>query len=563
MQNTKVNDAKLEADLKAEIGRLKSENVVERIWDKDYTLWSDSEKEITNRLDWLTIGNEMIAHVDEINSFAEIVKQKYDFVVLLGMGGSSLAPEVFAKIFGNTNGHPKLYVIDSTDPEQIADIQSRLNLKKTLFITSTKSGGTVETISLMKYFYTLLTSEFDQKTAGENFAAITDPGSGLEQMARGLNFSKIFLNNPNIGGRFSALSMFGLVPAAIIGVDIKLLLEQAHVAAECCKLTGDDCSHNLGAELGVLMGTYAKQGINKLSLIIDDSFAPMGAWIEQLVAESTGKLGMGVLPVDGEIFGSVEEYTHDRYFVIISQDGAGFQEEEKTLIRNGYTVFRLNFKTTYDLDAHFFYWEFATAVAGWSMGLHPFDQPDVESAKIQAREMVKSYMETGKLPLPKTDFEDELVSVTGYSATGKNYFELLVDFITDSMSKKTNPYISLQAYINMNDNNQTSLASLAKKLKAKFHLPVTVGFGPRFLHSTGQLHKGDDNSGIFIQITSDKTVDINIPDEAGITKSGITFGTLINAQALGDRAALKNNNREVLKIHIKKDSGKVLDSLIA
>jgi len=562
MQNTKVNDAKLEAVLKTEIGRLKSENIVERIWDRDHTLWSDSTKEITNRLDWLTIGNEMIAHVDEINSFAEIVKQKYDFVVLLGMGGSSLAPEVFAKIFGNTNGYPILFVIDSTDPEQISDIQSRLNLKKTLFITSTKSGGTVETISLMKYFYTLLTSEFDEKTAGENFAAITDPGSGLEQMARDLKFSKIFLNNPNIGGRFSALSMFGLVPAAIIGVDIKLLLEKAQVAAECCKLTGDDCSHNLGAELGVLMGTYAKQGINKLSLIIDDSFAPMGAWIEQLVAESTGKLGMGVLPVDGEIFSSPEEYGQDRYFVIISQDGAGFQEEEKTLIRNGYTVFRLNFKTTYDLDAHFFYWEFATAVAGWSMGLHPFDQPDVESAKIQAREMVKSYMETGKLPLPDTDFEDELVSVTGYSATAKNYFELLVDFITDSMSKKTNPYISLQAYINMNDNNQSSLASLAKKLKAKFHLPVTVGFGPRFLHSTGQLHKGDDNSGIFIQITSDKTADINIPDEAGSTKSGITFGTLINAQALGDRAALKNNNRDVLKIHIKKDSGKVLDSLI-
>lgn len=550
MQNIVCKNSVIAGLLDTEIDNLKNEDVVKRIWERDYTLWSNSPTEITNRLDWLTIVDEMLDKTDDIVEFVNSVKDKYEFIVLLGMGGSSLAPEVFSKIFGSNENYPELLVIDSTHPDQINDVEEKINLDKTLFVTSTKSGGTVETISLMKYFYTLLAKTYSKERAGQQFIAITDPGSGLESMAKELGFSKIFLNNPNIGGRFSALSMFGMVPAALIGVDIKLLLERTKAAIELSKLGGDDTVHNVAAELGVLMGVLAKNNINKMTLLVHDNFAPIGVWVEQLVAESTGKIGVGVLPVVENSIDEPDYLSNDRYFILVEKADAPSNNAE-ILCKENKTIFQLNFTDIYDLGAHFFYWEFATAVAGWSLKLQPFDQPDVESAKIQARAMVKTFMDTGKLPEVEIDFEDEEVKISASGISGEDVFSIIDNFITTSASSKTNPYISLQAYVNMTVENENLLKSYAQKLLKKYKYPVTIGFGPRFLHSTGQLHKGDDNTGIFIQFIEDEMKDVKIPDEAGVEQSGITFGTLVKAQSLGDRQALLNNGRSVIRITYK------------
>ncbi|GJQ63667.1 MAG: hypothetical protein SCALA702_27200 [Melioribacteraceae bacterium] len=550
MQNIVCKNSDMSTLLNDEIENMRENDVINRIWNRDYTLWSDSPAEISNRLDWLNIVDEMMTKTDEIIKFSEKVCHNYNFLVLLGMGGSSLAPEVFSKIFGSKEGYPQLFVIDTTHPEQIMDVQNAIELDKTLFITSTKSGGTVETISLMKYFYTLLTNTYSKEKAGEQFIAITDPGSGLEDMAKELGFSKIFLNNPDIGGRFSALSMFGLVPAALLGINIDLLLERTKAAMELSKLGGDDTLHNVSAELGVLMGVMAKNNLNKMTVLTHDDYIPIGAWIEQLVAESTGKIGKGVLPVVDDTIENMEHFSDDRYYVLIEKSDE-ISGNADLLCKRGKTTFQLNFTDLYDLGAHFFYWEFATAVAGWSLKLQPFDQPDVESAKVQARAMVKTFIDTGNLPEVNPDYEDDEVKILGEGVNGNNISTITDDFITSATNKKDSPYISVQAYVNMNENNQVTLKNYADMLLKKYQFPVTVGFGPRFLHSTGQLHKGDDNSGIFIQLIEENMDDINIPDEAGKNDSGISFGTLITAQSLGDRQALINNDRSVLRIIFK------------
>lgn len=562
MKNIHTKDQKMLDTIANGLAELKTKDVVNRVWQKDYTLWSESPKEISNRLDWLTISGEMSERVTEINDFVDQIKGKYEYALLLGMGGSSLAPEVFSKIFGKKEGYPELLVLDTTEPERIKDIENVINPDKTLFITSTKSGGTVETISLMKYFYTLLTVKQNKEFAGNNFIAITDPGSGLEDMAKELNFSKIFLNNPNIGGRFSALSMFGLVPAAISGIDISGLIERAEEAVSVCK-NSDDIENNTGAVLGNLMGITALNGKNKLSLLIDDAMAPIGVWIEQLVAESTGKHGKGVLPVDKENFKDTSVFDSDRYFVVISKNDSTFEKEVNALEKENFTILKMSYKDEYDIAAQFMIWEFATAVAGNVLQIHPFDQPDVESAKIQAREMVSSFMKTGKLPEVAPDYQNDEFYTAGYSGKAVNIADITNEYLTAKLDQKNNGYISIHAYINMSDDNIDKLESLKDKLRNKYKKAVTIGFGPRFLHSTGQLHKGDDNSGVFIQITSEKHNDLDVPDEAGETKSGITFGTLNNAQALGDRQALLNNKRDVLKIHIKKDVDKIISELLA
>lgn len=547
--STSISDYSDIIDKKIE--EFKSEQVAERIWNIDHTLWKDNPEEITNRLGWLKSADVMKDSLEEINTFVEEIRSAgFRKALLLGMGGSSLAPEVFRLTFGVKEGYIDLAVLDSTHPEMVKGLADNLNLNETLFIVSTKSGGTVETISFMKYFYTLVSGKHGPESAGQYFAAITDPGSGLEQMAKDLNFRKIFINDPNIGGRFSALSFFGIVPAALIGVNISELLNRALVTAESS--VSNDTLVNRGGMLGTIMGVLAEHGKDKLTLILSDEIKYIGVWIEQLIAESTGKDRKGILPVESEAKLSPDDYSNDRLFVNVKIKGDSDNEKfVESLISAGYPCITLLVENKYDLGSQFFEWEFATAVAGWVMGIQPYDQPNVESAKIAAREMMRAYIETGSLPVLVPNFENDDIQIIG-DVNVKSVKSVIMDFIDQSITENIpGNYISLQAYLNPVQEVDEVLQIMRANLQRKYKMAVTVGYGPRFLHSTGQLHKGDSGNGIVIQFTSDIFTDADIPDDAGAMESAMSFGTLISAQALGDRQALIDNNRNVLRINLK------------
>lgn len=529
----------------------KSQKVIERIWQKDHTLWSNDSTEITNRLGWLFSPETMLQSLDEINNFIkDVLNDGFTKVLLMGMGGSSLAPEVFSLTFGAKNGYPQLFVLDSTDPDAVYEFDKKLSGEKTLFIVSTKSGGTVETFSFMKYFYNVILKRFGKVEAGRRFIAITDPGSGLEKIAKELNFRKIFLNDPNIGGRYSALSFFGIVPAALIGVDISMLLNKAKNISDTSRVS--DC---ISGQLGVTVAELAKLGRDKLTFIISPEILSFGSWIEQLIAESTGKNGKGVLPVDGEVLFSPEFYADDRLFVHINlKENKNHSEEIKKLRETGHPIIEITLDDIYDLGEQFFIWEIATAVAGWRMGIQPFDQPNVESAKILARQMVKEYNEKGKLPELEASLKEDDILV--YSdIKGKTADEILMNFL-DNINLKNKPinYFSIQAYIKPDEETSKTLQDLRTRIQKKYKIAVTVGYGPRFLHSTGQLHKGDAGNGLFLQFISTPEKDLAIPDNADDDKSSITFGVLKKAQALGDRQALIDNKRNVLLFDLGKNA---------
>ncbi|MBX3007954.1 MAG: hypothetical protein KF816_07995 [Melioribacteraceae bacterium] len=531
------------------VEQLKSDNVVERIWQKDYTLWSDKPDEITNRLGWLDSAESSLKSVSEIEEFVSSVRSDgINQALLLGMGGSSLAPEVFRKTFGTTIGFLDLSVIDSTHPDTIKEYAEKIDPSKTLFIVSTKSGGTVETFSFMKFFYNFALDKLGKEKVGSHFLAITDPGSGLQTVAEQLNFRKIFLNDPNIGGRFSALSLFGIVPAALIGVDIQLLLTRAQKMADECKSVGS------AALVGTAIGELAKQKRDKVTFVTSEEFSSFGVWVEQLIAESTGKAGKGILPVESESVELPEFYSNDRVFVRL------FTKNKKTnidkLIDAGHPVIDLELNDIYDLGAEFFRWEFATSVMSWLIKIQPFDQPNVESAKILARQMVAEYKESGKLPELQSKLEAKNYSIVtelkGYSSHEilDNFFALI-----SQVEKETglNAYISFQAYLKPDEKIEKVLQEIRTVVQKKYRVATTIGFGPRFLHSTGQLHKGDAGNGLFIQILDESNTNVPIPDEPGDSKSSMSFGVLIKSQALGDRLALLNNKRHVLVIKIKND----------
>jgi transaldolase/glucose-6-phosphate isomerase len=531
-----VSPAKYGTVVEAGLKQLADEELIDRIWAGDHTVWKPDPTEISNRLGWLTIANEMMDNVDRLTSFAaELRDVGYSDVVLLGMGGSSLAPQVFSSVFGTADGYLNLTVIDSTDPGMILDAADGLDLSKTLFIVATKSGGTAETLSLFKYFYNQVADEVGSKNAGEHFVAITDPGSRLIDMAQKYEFRDVFLNNPHIGGRYSALSYFGLLPAALIGVDITRLLDQARIAA----INGQESSTvtaNVAAVLGVFMGELALKGVDKLSLIISPSIASFGDWVEQLIAESTGKEGKGILPVVGEASASPETYGADRLFVYLKLDGEDTHNKAiDALEKAGHPVARLSLADRYELGRQFFLWELATAVAGACLGIQPFNQPNVESAKVAAREMIAAYQKSGSLPESETHSPSP---------------ESLETFLQEA---QPGDYVAIQAYIKPSAEADAALNELRLGIRKSTGLPVTVGYGPRFLHSTGQLHKGDSGNGHFIQLTADMPQDIPIPDEAGKEASGITFGVLKTAQALGDAAALRDAGRRVIHYDLSDD----------
>jgi transaldolase/glucose-6-phosphate isomerase len=526
--------------------------VPDRIWRKDYTLWKPSPTEITNRLGWLNSPRVMTGCLRQINDLVNAVqKDGYTHALLLGMGGSSLAPEVFRKTFGVSGGYLDLAVLDSTDPGAVLAFSKKLDLAKTLFIVSTKSGGTVETFSFMKYFFSLTAERVGAAEAGRHFIAITDPGSALAELAALHRFRETFLNDPEIGGRYSALSFFGLVPAALMGVDVKKLLDRAVGVAEKEKsLEKSHLDALNGLYLGAAMGELARVGRDKLTFVFSSRIAGFGDWLEQLIAESTGKEGRGVLPVVGESLGPSAVYGDDRVFVSIRLAGDKVQDEKIAhLGKAGHPIIKITLPDVYDLGGQIFLWEMATAVAGHILGSNPFDQPDVEAGKVLARKMIVQYREKGFLPEKAPALRREGIDVYG-DCPAHSPGDALNIFLGSALP---NGYIALQAYLQPIAETDAALLYLRNGLRGQYHLATTAGYGPRYLHSTGQLHKGDGGRGVFIQLTADDPQDVPIPDEMGQGGSSVTFGVLKAAQALGDRQALLHVGRPVIRFHLGGD----------
>ena len=530
---------------------LRESRVVERIRLKDHTLWKPAPKEIADRLGWLDSPSAMAPHLAGIGGVVNAIRADgYDFVLLMGMGGSSLAPEVFRKVFGRKAGFLDLAVIDSTDPGAVLDRAEGLDLKRTLFIVSTKSGGTVETFSFLKYFHHLAAGRLGADEAGRHFIAITDPGSALAEIAATHRFRHCFLNDPTIGGRYSALSFFGLVPAAVIGMDGEGFLGRAAEAAEGEFTPRDAGGESSGVFFGALLGELAMRGRDKLTLLFSPEIAPFGDWVEQLIAESTGKEGKGILPVVGEPLGPPTAYGDDRVFVAIrvGEDRTG-EDELRLIAEAGHPVIEVGMTALLDLGAQCFFWEMTTAAAGWRLAINPFDQPDVEAAKAAARRMIGTYRKTGELPQEIPSLAVPGISV--YSAVAPCApGAALSAFLEQAVP---GAYAAIQAYLRPCPETGAALEAFRLRLRERFGLPVTVGYGPRFLHSTGQLHKGDAGRGLFIQLTADDPRDAAIPDEIGLPDSSLTFGVLKAAQVFGDRQALIGAGRPVIRFHLHGD----------
>jgi glucose-6-phosphate isomerase len=533
------------------LARLEEDEVIARIWRRDHTVWSDSPDEIANRLGWLDLPEAMMTEIGCIYTLRDEVRELgWDRAVLLGMGGSSLAPELFAATFPG-DGRVRLSVLDSTDPAAVIATDRSLDLGTTLFIVATKSGTTVETISLFKYFYGRAREEMGD-SAASHFVAITDPGSALETTAEELGFRATFLNDPDLGGRFSALSFFGLVPAGLIGADLDALLERARGASNECG-PGVAVAENPAARLGAFLGAAAASGRGAALVTTGGSVARLGDWVEQLVAESTGKDGKGVLPVVGP--GAAASLPEGAGVAVdVRVEGESASDAPDAMPR---AVIELG--DPYDLGGQFFIWEMATAVLGNILGIHPFNQPDVESAKVRAREMVAAFRRDGALPE-----EDPVFIQNGIAAYGDVSGSSLDEGL-DSVARRASEaaYVAVQAYLPPTPGQDELLAEMRGALAGTSRRPVTIGYGPRFLHSTGQLHKGDAGEGLFIQITAGHPEDVAIPDEPGSIAGSLSFGTLIDAQASGDMQALREAGRSVVRFHLGEDATRGLQELIA
>ncbi len=540
---------KYQNQVSSALREMKNDRIVQRIWDHDFTVWKSDPTEISNRLGWLDIADRMQGAITRMNDLADaLIKEGFQKAVLLGMGGSSLAPEVFRKTFGVKAGYLDLAILDSTDPGTIIDIENKLDLEKTLFIVSTKSGTTPETLSFFKYFYNRVVSRVGKDKAGDHFIAVTDPGSKLVGVASEFDFREVFLNDPNIGGRYSALSYFGLVPAALLGVDLPKLLNQAITAASnCdranCPVDGD----NLGGQLGAILGELAKSGRDKITFVLSPEIESFGDWVEQLIAESTGKEGKGILPVVGEPLGGPSVYGNDRLFVHLRlEDDTRYDQATEELVNAGHPLVTIRLKDIYDLGQQFFLWEMATAIAGYRMGINPFDQPNVESAKILTRNMLSAYKEEGKLVEPDSFVRD--YGIRGYG----NFSSTSINAALQAFFLQAQPdsYVAIQAYIQPTPQADELLKALRTVIRDNTRMATTLGYGPRFLHSTGQLHKGDAGKGLFLQLTAKMPDDLMIPDEAGKKGSDTSFSTLKTAQVLGDYQALVNVNRTVIRFDL-------------
>jgi transaldolase/glucose-6-phosphate isomerase len=520
--------------------------VAARIWAMDGTVWVPDPQaaaqthDLTNRLGWLNLPDEMLSEVEALTTFsAEVKTAGFQKVVLLGMGGSSLAPKVYKRTFGADNGLP-LIVLDSTNPDQVTTVTAQLvDVTTTLFIVSSKSGGTIEPMSFYKHFFKLVGDK--KQNPGENFVAITDAGSSLDKLAQEKGFRRIFRANPEVGGRYSALTHFGLVPAALIGVDLSKLLRRAKTMANACR---SHAVNNPGLQLGAVMGELALTGRDKLTFFASPKIAAFGDWVEQLIAESLGKEGKGILPVIGEEMTQPAFYNNDRVFVYLrlaGDDNTALDGQVQVLEAAGHPVIWIELDEPADIGQELFRWEMATAAAGAILKINPFDQPNVELAKSKARELMAEFEQSGALPseAPTLDFDD--IDAYG-SAVGTTVTEALRAFLT---TYRPGDYVAIMAYLPYRPEIDAALNDLRLSLRTGLRAATTVGYGPRFLHSTGQLHKGDGNNGLFIQITHTPAAEVEIPGEK------YSFATLVAAQAQGDYNALRQNNRRLLRFHIE------------
>jgi len=513
-----------------------------KFWAKDPTLWKQDKEHmefIVKFLGWQKVYDWTLERLDEVLAFAKDAKENFKHCVIMGMGGSSLAPEVFRTVFGKQNGYPELIVLDTTNPDWIAAARARINPAETLFIFASKSGGTVEPSSQFAYFYDEVLKS-GVKEPGQNFAAITDPGTGLEKLATEKKFRKIFLNPSDIGGRFSALSMFGIVPAAIMGVDVKKILDIAKAQAETFG-PQSPLKNNAALQLGAFMGANAaNQNRDKLTLLTPIDIETFGLWAEQLVAESTGKEGKGIVPVAGETLLPNFDYRDDRFFVYLatnSEDNKRVAARAQYLEDRGYPVLTIVVENNYQLGALFLLWEIATAAAGAILAIDPFDQPNVQLAKSMTKDILAK-LEKGDVPAEVTApilVSSDIAGEVKLSTLAQDLYSLL----------ESNDYVALLPYVNASPEIDKALTVLRDKIMSKTKRAVLFGYGPRYLHSTGQLHKGDGNNGVFILLSADPKDDIKIPGQH------YTFGQLCNAQALGDFQALQDKGRRAIKLHLK------------
>ena len=549
--------------VKDTLARAEKEQWIRRIWNKDATLWKDDESHkniIANALGWLTVVDQLVDSATELSAFSERIRgDGFKDVMLLGMGGSSLCPEVFRRTFGRREGFPQLHVLDSTDPATVTSFEERVSLSHTLFIVASKSGTTTEPLMFYKYFFNRV-REIKGDRAGENFVAITDPGTLMEAMATGDKFRRIFLNRPDIGGRYSALSFFGMVPAALQGFDFKTLLARAERVMHACAHQVPTAD-NPAARLGAILGTLALAGRDKLTLSASPEISSVGLWIEQLIAESTGKEGKGIIPIAGETLGAPSVYGDDRLFVHISVGSIDADTESKlsALEAAGHPVVRRTLHDTLDLGEEFYLWELATAVAGKVLGIDPFDQPNVQESKDNTKHFLEVYKKEGELP-------DQELGAEGHGL--KAYCDAetrdqlgagvsLDAFITAHLSRAhAGDYVALLDYIQETSEHEQVIQAIRTHLRDALHVATTTGYGPRFLHSTGQLHKGGPASGVFIQVTADNAVDVPLPGEP------FTFGVLKQAQALGDFQSLSSRHRRAIRVHLGEDVSAGLKTLL-
>jgi transaldolase/glucose-6-phosphate isomerase len=549
----------LMAEVEREASVWISEGRVARLWAKDASVWTGDDE--AKWLGWLEIADEERANLDRYAALtAEIKEAGFSDVVLMGMGGSSLCPEVLALSFGAQNFH----ILDSTVPSQIAALEKRLDLSKTLFIVASKSGSTLEPNCFKQYFFERVSEVVGKEKAGQQFIAVTDPGSKMEQIAKGDGFRHIFYGKPEVGGRFSALSAFGLTAAASMGLDVAKLLSSADEMSSACRT--DEPLTNPGALLGLILGICQRNGRDKLTIFTSPEIFDLGAWLEQLVAESTGKNGVAIIPIDREPVQPAVSYGNDRVFVEVALKGSGADpdaEHVRAIAQSGQPFVSIEVADVNALAQEFFRWEFATAVAGAVMKINPFNQPDVEAAKIEARKLTDEYERTGELPAEEPFFESNGISLFAPEDHARRLRGMvdeprLAELLSAHFATlEEGDYFALLAYLEMNEENDLLVRAIRARVLQLYLAPTCLGFGPRFLHSTGQAYKGGPNTGVFLQITADDAEDLAVPGQK------YTFGVVKDAQSRGDFQVLVDRGRRALRLHISGDIPAALKRILS
>ncbi len=542
---------KLANDVNASLQDWEKHGKVKSLWQKDSSLWTGTDED--KWLGWLDITEQQIEDVEKLKQIAaDIKKAGFKNALLLGMGGSSLCPEVLRLTFGKSSGFPDLHVLDSTDPAQIKAIEEKVDLNSTICIVSSKSGSTLEPNIYKQYFFERVKAKVGQKEVGNRFIAITDPGSKMQRVADKDKFRKAFMGVPSIGGRYSALSNFGMVPAAVMGIDVAKFLKNTKKMVDACG-EDTDATTNPGVILGAILGNAAIQGRDKLTIGTSPGIFDLGAWLEQLIAESTGKSGKGIIPVDREHLAKPDTYGEDRVFAYLRLESEPDKEQSAAvdaLAKAGHPVVRIVLPDVYNLGQEFFRWEIATAVAGAIIGINAFNQPDVEASKTETRKLTTEYESTGKLPSESPFFTGDGAKLY---ADLKNTAALkgggaLAGFLKKHLARiGAGDYFAVLGYITMNAAHEEALQAMRHVVRDNKKVATVLGFGPRFLHSTGQAYKGGPNSGVFLQITCDDDVDILVPGQK------YTFGVVKAAQARGDFAVLAERGRRALRVHLGKD----------